>query len=108
MSKVVEKLSKQFEGKLTPEQVQALVGEYEEKVKAKVALIFDTIKLNSGGGERGIEMNEACQWVDATQNVLCTLFMMLKSTDQTPDAHLTKDFLFKVNANLQAIGNEGK
>lgn len=106
MSKVVEKLTKQFDGKLTPEQIKEIVGEYEKSVKSKVELIFDTIKLNSGGGDRGIEMNEACQWVDATQNVLCTLFIMLKSTDQTPDAHLTKDFLCKVNANLQAIGNE--
>ena len=108
MSKVTEKLEKKFAGIFPAEEIRDLVAQYEIEVRRKCDLFMETIKFNSGDGLTALEMKEACQWVDAAQATLCTLFQALMALEMDPLKPMTKDFIRKVRANLETIANEGK
>ena len=107
LKRIVEEMDKKYAGEIPLKELEDILGTYQRSVKNKIDLLFECIKLNSGGGSRGIEMREACQWVDATQNLLVNLFMMLQPLEEN-GMNLTKDFIKKVIGHLEAILNEGK
>lgn len=100
----VKTLQKKF-GDKTAEEKLKIMQEYEASVKKKIDAIFSLIKMEADNGNRSIGIKEGCEWIDAFQNVLNNLLIMLKSTEPE-NTFITKDFIVRVVRNLEAI-NEG-
>ena len=94
-----------MEVKMTEEELKKLedlVEEYKEDVRKKVSLLMECIKLNSGNGNSAIRLAEATEWVDASQNLLCYLFVNLKALIPE-NQEIVNGFIEKIANNLQEI-----
>lgn len=104
----VNEIFEKYADKLSALEIQNMINKYQDMVKDKISILFDTIKLNSGNGCRAIEITEACMWIDAVQNLLVNLVTMLKQLETDENKKTTYRFLEKIISNLQELNNEGK